>query len=114
LPRRVLIVEDNPDSLDTLRVLVACWGHEVEVAADGLEGLNKAPSWRPDVVLVDIGLPLLDGYELALRLRAALGDSILLIAHTGYSDEKRSLANGFDLHLTKPAEPDVLCRLLTS
>jgi signal transduction histidine kinase/CheY-like chemotaxis protein len=113
--RRVLIVEDNPDGRETLRTMLEMWGHQVEVAADGQQGLDQALALRPEVALVDIGLPLLDGYELARRVRAALGREIFLIALTGYGqphDYRRAFEAGFDAHLVKPAEPEELHELL--
>jgi CheY-like chemotaxis protein len=115
-PRRVLLVEDCPDHRDTLRILVQLWGHEVEVAADGRQGLEKGLAWRPQVGVLDLRLPRLDGYELARRLREALGDSVRLIALTAYGEEadrRRALRAGFDAHMTKPADTDELARLLT-
>src|SRR5215469_16570477 len=82
-PRRVLIVEDHPDARESLRLLLEFWGHQVEVAADGLRGVQVALAWKPEVAIVDIGLPLLDGYEVARQLRAALDVPIRLIALTG-------------------------------
>jgi CheY-like chemotaxis protein len=114
-PRRVLVVEDNPDARDTLCQLLKLSGFQVEHADDGQEGVRKALAWQPAAAVVDIGLPLLDGYEVARRLRAALGDRIRLIALTGYGqpeDRRRAFAAGFDHHLTKPAEPADLLRLL--
>ncbi len=113
--RRVLIVEDNPDSREMLRAVLNVWGHQVEVAADGAAGVRKALDWQPEVAVVDIGLPLLDGYELARRVRATLGDHIRLIALTAYGgpeDRRRAFQAGFDHHLTKPAEAEELLRLL--
>jgi two-component system, sensor histidine kinase len=111
-PRRVLVVEDDADSRDTLGLLLRLWGHEVEVAADGREGLERALAWRPDVAVVDIGLPLLDGYEVAKRVRAALGPAVRLIALTAYDDRRRALDAGFDHHLRKPADANELARRL--
>src|SRR5262249_52886350 len=73
-PSRVLIVEDNRDSRESLRWLLELWGHEVEVAEDGQRGVAKALHWKPDTAVVDIGLPLLDGYQVARQVRAALHD----------------------------------------
>ena len=116
-PRRVLIVEDNPDSREMLRTVLNVWGHQVEVAADGAQGVRKALDWQPEVAVVDIGLPLLDGYEVARRVRAALHGRIRLIALTGYGtpeDRAQALASGFDVHLTKPADPEELRRLVST
>jgi two-component system, sensor histidine kinase len=115
-PRRVLVIEDNQDAQDALRCLLELWGHEVTVASDGAAGATSAVTHRPDVALVDLGLPVVDGYEVARRVRAALGaSSPLLIALTGYgAPEQRAqaLAAGFDLHLVKPVDPDRLSSLL--
>ena len=114
--RRVLIIEDNPDGRETLQILLQEWGYEVEVAENGLEGVHKILQWRPQVAVVDIGLPLLDGYQVAQQVRAALGDQILLIALTAYGqpqDRERGLAHGFDFFLIKPANLELLSRLLS-
>jgi CheY-like chemotaxis protein len=114
--RRVLIVEDNRDAQEALQCLLELWGHEALVAADGTSGYESAVALRPDVALIDLGLPGMDGYEVARKVRAALGSaSPLLIALTGYgAPEQRSqaLAAGFDLHIVKPVEPDRLSMLL--
>ena len=70
---RALVVEDNRDTRETLQFLLRMWRHLVEAAADGRQGVDKGLAWRPEVAVVDIGLPLLDGYEVARQLRAALG-----------------------------------------
>jgi CheY-like chemotaxis protein len=108
---RVLIIEDNRDSRESLCWLLELAGFEVRVAADGLEGLQAALRWLPEAAVVDIGLPLLDGYEVARRVRATVGDAVRLVALTGYgqpSDRQQALEAGFDLHLVKPAEAEVL------
>jgi len=114
-PRRVLIVEDHPDARESLRLLLEFWGHQVEVAADGLRGIQVALAWKPEVAIVDIGLPLLDGYEVARQLRAALDAPIRLIALTAYrspEDIRRAHEAGFDIHLAKPADPGEIRQLL--
>jgi CheY-like chemotaxis protein len=111
----VLIVEDNPDGRETLRLLLEMAGHKVEVAGDGLEGLEVALRDHPDAAVIDIGLPRLDGYALAQRLRAAFGPDIFLITHTSYGqpeDRRRAFAAGFDVHLTKPVDPHQLYECL--
>jgi signal transduction histidine kinase/ActR/RegA family two-component response regulator len=112
----VLVVEDNPDGRESLRDLLEIWGYEVSLAADGPEGIEKALSLRPEVALVDIGLPGLDGNEVARRIRAVLGsEQISLIAMTGYGqpeDRRRALQAGFDRYLVKPVDPAILSRLL--
>ena len=105
--RHILVIEDNPDGRESLRMLLDCLGYHVDVASNGIEGLQKALAMRPDVAIVDIGLPLLDGYQVARRLRAVLGQNISLIAYTAYDDpdtERRVQEAGFDAHLVKPIE----------
>ena len=109
-PRRLLVVEDNMDARQTLRTLLETLGHEVHEAADGEAGVAAALERRPDLVFVDIGLPRLDGYEVARRLRAAHLRS-RLVALTGYGrddDVQRAREAGFDDHLLKPATLDQL------
>jgi CheY-like chemotaxis protein len=116
--RRVLVVDDNRDGGETLAVILRFWGHEVRVCEDGPGALAEAADFRPEVVLLDIGLPGMDGYEVARRLRERFGPGAMrLIALTGYgndTDRRRSLEVGFDEHLTKPAELGELRRLLGS
>jgi signal transduction histidine kinase/KaiC/GvpD/RAD55 family RecA-like ATPase/CheY-like chemotaxis protein len=109
--RRVLLVEDMADHREILRELVSSLGHDVEVAEDGLSGFEQALRFHADVMVVDIGLPGIDGYELARRIRAALGSHVRLIAVTGYGqpeDRRRALDAGFDIHLTKPVDIDAM------
>jgi len=107
--RRVLIVEDSADARDSLRLILELGGHEVETAEDAASCLEKVAAFRPDVALIDIGLPGIDGYRLAGLLRTLPDTGALrLIALTGYGqaeDRKKALDAGFDLHLTKPVEP---------
>ncbi len=115
MARKVLLVEDGPDARKALGRLIRLWGHDVETAADGHEGVARALKTRPDVALVDIGLHGLDGYEVARRIRAASGSEIKLIALTGYGqpeDIARTKEAGFDLHLVKPVDPGNLSKLL--
>jgi CheY-like chemotaxis protein len=110
-------VEDNPDARTALSELLELWGHEVSTAPDGLQGLSAAIAQRPDVALVDIGLPGLDGYRLASELRTRAGRDLRLVALTGYGGPEgrnRALAAGFDVHLVKPVQPDELARTLAS
>jgi CheY-like chemotaxis protein len=110
-------VEDHPDARESLRLLLVFWGHQVEVAADGLRGIQVALAWKPEVAIVDIGLPILDGYEVARQLRAALDVPIRLIALTAYGspeDIRRAHEAGFDIHLAKPADPGEIRHLLAS
>jgi PAS domain S-box-containing protein len=114
--RRVLIVEDGLDARESLRLLLEHAGHVVETAEDGATGLAKLHAFRPDVALIDIGLPGLDGYALARLARERPETSaIRLVALTGYGqedDRQRALAAGFDVHLTKPVDPARLAELL--
>ncbi len=105
---RILVIEDNADGREMLRLMLELLGHEVAVAAEGVEGVNKALAWRPDVAVVDIGLPRLDGFSVGRALRRELGFDVFLIAQTGYGrpeDRQQALASGFDVHLTKPVDP---------
>ena len=115
-PLRILVVEDNHDGRESLRDLLEIWGHEVEVAENGPDGVKQALGSQPDVALIDIGLPGLDGNEVAQRIRAALdGDRMALVAMTGYGqpeDRRRALQAGFDAYLVKPVDPDDLSRTL--
>ena len=113
--RRVLVVEDNRDSRESLQLLLQLWGCDVEAAGDGNEAVARAAVRRPEVALIDIGLPGLDGYEVARRLRGELGRDVLLVAVTGYGgpqDRRLSAEAGFDLHLVKPLDPESLRDLL--
>jgi PAS domain S-box-containing protein len=117
-PRRILVVEDNDDAREMLRTALTLGGHDVHEAADGQTGLEMATILRPDVALIDVGLPGLDGYEVARRLAAIQGrESMRLIAITGYGqteDRRRALDAGFDAHLTKPVAPEQLAELIDS
>lgn len=113
---RVLVVEDNVDAAEALQMLLEVLGHRGRVVHDGLAALDAARRIRPDVMLVDIGLPGIDGYEVARRVRSAPDlRTILLVALTGYGqadDRERAMAAGFDRHLVKPVDPDGLDTLL--
>jgi signal transduction histidine kinase/ActR/RegA family two-component response regulator len=110
--RRVLVVEDNSDSASSLKTLLGLMGHQVTTAPDGLAGLAAAEEFRPHVVLLDIGIPLINGHEVAKRIRKeSWGQRILLIATTGWSakrDMELSREAGFDHHLVKPVDPERL------
>lgn len=117
-PLHIVLVEDNSDIRDTMRALLEAWGHHVEEAATGPQGVELILKSRPSVALVDVGLPELDGCGVAQRVRATLGrDQIRLVAMTGYgqdTDRRRVRDAGFDAHLIKPAKADELRRLLVS
>ncbi len=114
--RRILVVEDNADAAATLRDFLELSGHEVETAASGTDGVQAARAFHPEVVLCDLGLPGMTGYEVATALRKDPStSSARLIAVTGYGrdeDRRRSKEAGFDLHLTKPVDPAQLKALL--
>jgi two-component system CheB/CheR fusion protein len=115
---RVLVVDDNRDSADLQATLLRHNGHQVETAYDGSAVLEVALRFRPNVILLDIGLPEIDGYEVAYRIRQhdVLND-VVLVAMTGYGqpeDRRRSQAVGFDHHLVKPAEFSELRAILAS
>ncbi|HEX3527523.1 MAG TPA: chemotaxis protein CheB [Thermoanaerobaculia bacterium] len=115
-PRRILVVDDNVDTAQSMALLLRLKGHRVEVAHDGPAALETARSFEPEVVLLDIGLPGLDGYEVAKRLREETRLSkALLVALTGYGqeeDRRRARHAGFDHHFTKPVDPAVLYQLI--
>ena len=116
--RRMLVIDDNRDSADTLAALLEAWQHEVRTCYDGPSAIAAAADFRPDVVLLDIGLPRMSGYEVAARLRKAEGGrSTILVAFTGYGqddDRRRVREAGFDYHLVKPLEPAALDKILQS
>ena len=112
----VLLVEDNDDARDALKALIDSKGHRVETARDGVTGLEKALAMAPDLAIVDLGLPGLDGFEIARRMRASsLMNNTYLVALTGYGTadaRERAIAAGFDGHFTKPISPETLDELL--
>jgi CheY-like chemotaxis protein len=112
---RILVVDDNRDSADSLAMLLRITGNEVHTARDGLEAVGAAGVFRPEVVLLDIGLPKLNGYEVGRRIRQQQGDGVVLIALTGWGQEEdrcRSKEAGFDYHMTKPVEFKALQKVL--
>jgi signal transduction histidine kinase len=113
--RRVLVVDDNADAADLLAELLGSYGHEVLVSHDGPRALELLANFRPEVAILDIGLPVMDGYELAARMREKL-DGVMLVALTGYGqdhDRARSAAAGFHHHLVKPVDPGRLLALIS-
>jgi two-component system, sensor histidine kinase len=112
----IALVDDNPDIRETMSELLSSWGHRVEVAGDGLSGVELIARCRPDLAIVDIGLPKLDGYGVATEVRKLLGKSgIRLVAVSGFgqqADRQRSLDVGFDEHLVKPVDVDSILSLL--
>ena len=116
--RRVLIVDDNVDSAESLGELLGFAGHDVRTAHDGLAGVIAAEAFRPEVVVMDLGMPRLNGYDAARRIRREpWGAGVVLVAQTGWgsAEERRKTADaGFDYHLVKPVSPAVLLELMAS
>jgi len=116
--RRILIVDDNVDAAATIAKLLTVWGHDVQAVFDGNAALEAVRSFRPDLVILDIGLPGISGYEVARQIRSDPANKDLLItALTGYGqaeDRRRSLEAGFNFHITKPLGPELLSALITS
>lgn len=109
LPLRVLIVDDNLDTAGSLALLLRMWGHEVRTTHDGLSALEAAAQFHPDAVVLDIGLPVLDGFEVASRLRAQPEFArTLIVGSSGYSresDRRRAAEVGINLYFVKPFDP---------
>jgi CheY-like chemotaxis protein len=116
--RRILVADDNRDSVESLALLLRLYGHEVEVAHDGEEAVAKAERFRPHVALLDIGMPRLSGHEAARKLRQRpWGKRLLLVAATGWAqaeERERARASGFDAHLVKPVNPADLMNMLAT
>lgn len=116
-PRKLLIIDDDPDGRESLATLLSLIGHNVESAADGITGIERASTGDFDAALIDIGLPDLSGYQVAQMLREQLGARTQLIAVTGFArtaDAERARAAGFDAHLPKPLDVEALSRLLAN
>jgi two-component system CheB/CheR fusion protein len=117
LGQRVLVVDDHADAADSTAMLLRLWGFDVEIAHDGLAAVRRAQESRPHCVILDLGLPRVDGYEAARRIRSlpGYGPTVMLVAVTGYGqpeDRERTHRAGFDHHLTKPVDPEQLHTLL--
>ena len=113
--RRILVVDDNQDSAESMAMFLRIMGHEVRTAYDGLVAIEVAEEFQPEVILLDVGLPGLNGYKVAQRIRERRGANVVLIALTGWGqeeDRRRSKEAGLDHHLTKPVEFDDLTKLL--
>jgi CheY-like chemotaxis protein len=116
-PLRILVVDDNRDSADSLAILLELDGNELRTAYDGVEAVEVAAEFRPDVVLLDLGLPRLDGYQAAQRIRSEpWGEKVVLVALTGWDhddDRRRTSEAGFDQHLVKPVDSVALMKILS-
>lgn len=115
-PTCIVIADDNDDLLQMLAWFLEGEGFEVHAATDGREALRLAQKHRPEVMILDLGMPDVDGYETAKQVRSApWGDETKLVAHSGYGrrdDKRRALAAGFDVHLTKPVDPHELVEVI--
>lgn len=114
--QRVLVIDDNEDSADMMALYMSSMGAESKVAHDGENGLKELESFHPDVVLLDIGLPGIDGFETCRRIRQTMGNDVVVVAMTGWGqeeDKRKAKDAGFDAHLTKPVDPAKLKRVLT-
>ena len=115
--RRILVVDDNHDSADSLAALLSLGGHETHTANDGEHAISEAAKLRPDVILLDIGMPGMDGYQTCRKIRSALGQEVVIVAVTGWGQEQdkdEAYRAGFNAHLTKPADPAALEHLLAA
>src|SRR5258707_6249377 len=118
MPTRILIIEDNVTNMELMVYLLTAFGYEIETSRDGKQGLEKALRWSPDLIICDLEMPEMNGYEVALRLRATMGaKNIPLIAVTAYAmvgDRDKVLAAGFDGYLPKPIYPDAFVTQIES
>lgn len=116
LPHRVLVIDDNADAADMLSVILTCLGHEARFATSGPAGIELARAFRPDIVFVDIGMPLMNGFDVARRIRSITElNPVRLVALTAWSDavtQMNAYAAGFDVHLSKPAPIESIGALL--
>lgn len=115
--RRILVVDDNQDAADGLAMLLELAGHQVFVAYNGMCALARARACAPEIVLCDLGLPELSGFDFARAVRRELGRGIRMVAISGYAtpdDRRRSREAGFDAHLAKPAPPEEIERLIST
>ena len=115
IPRRILVVDDNADAADSLGMLFEVRGDEVRIAYGGIEALATEVAFKPAVVLLDIGMPKLSGYDVARRIRDARGASVLIVAITGWGqedDRQRARDAGIDHHFTKPVDFESLADII--
>ena len=112
----MVVIDDNHDATNLTAMLIETLGGECRLAYDGISVMREVLAYRPEVVLVDIGMPGLDGYETCSRIRRELGRSLFVVALTGFGQEQdrvKAIQSGFDVHLTKPVDPKELARLLS-
>jgi two-component system CheB/CheR fusion protein len=112
---RILVVDDSQDSATSMQLLLQVWGYEAHVASDGPTAIRMAESFRPDVMILDIDLPGMDGYEVAKRLRKSNSETPFIVIHSGHctdADMRRSLMAGFIAHLPKPVDPGDIRKIL--
>ena len=118
VPRRILVVDDDADGLASLSILLNMLGHETSTAHDGLSAVEAAEKFEPHIVLLDLGLPKLNGYDVCRRIRSApWGKSMMIVAVTGLSSEEHrieALGAGFDMHLVKPVSAEVFMTVLVA
>lgn len=116
--KRVLIIDDNVDAAETLAMLIEFGGHSVATANDGHSGLSMAESFNPDLIFLDLGMPGISGYSVALAMRRITGlANVTIVAVTGWADHQAktmAVAAGFDCHLTKPVHHDVIMKLVNA
>jgi CheY-like chemotaxis protein len=115
--RRVVVIDDNPAAARAIQRLVTALGGECRVAHNGETGIAHIRELLPDIVILDIGMPRLDGYETCRRIRAEFGSDVIVVALTGWGqerDKQNAIQAGFDVHLTKPADPVALEQLLAT
>jgi len=116
--RRILVVDDNVDGASSLAMMLDIMGNETQTAHNGLEAVEVAEAFKPDVILMDIGMPKLNGYEACRRIRERpWGRNVVVVAQTGWGqedDKRKAQEAGFDFHLVKPVDPDALGKLLAT
>jgi CheY-like chemotaxis protein len=112
------VVDDCPDTCSMMNILLSLWGHEVRTAADGRAALELFRAFRPDIIFLDLGLPIMDGYEVARRIRRSEGEArCVIVCVSGFATEshrRRSLDAGCDAHWVKPVKPEMIRELLSA
>jgi CheY-like chemotaxis protein len=114
---RILVVDDNADAADTLSMILRMYGHEIRTTHDGASAVAEAAKFKPEIIFLDLGMPGIDGYETAGKLRELLGEHVMIVALTGWGqqeDRRRTSSAGFNRHLVKPVAPSELLELIAS